>query len=150
MDAAPTARHAAARQATGHPPPTLDWRDPNAPATVRAHLRSSVPLGITHAPPWVRTAAPHAQRTASSNANITIDTFFASAGSATGCATSGRRAAARFRGKHVGFAHMDYFASFNVYDTTGTKRVQLVHGHCARARSSTASTAPTSKGHGGG
>ena len=34
----------AARQATGHLPlPTLDWRDPNASATVRARMCSAFP-----------------------------------------------------------------------------------------------------------
>jgi len=133
----------AARQATGHLPlPTLDWRDPNASATVRAHLRSSVPLRITHAPPWVRAALlPLTQRTASSNANITIDTFYFPNLGRFGDWMRDEWAtralyAARFRGKYkAGFAHMDYFASFNVYYVyTGTKRVQLVPWYHSEAR----------------
>lgn len=142
----------------GHLPlTTIDWRHNDASSLVRQHLRTSTPLRITNAPTWVRKAllkltrvTPQVSETPSTLASrttskpsstISIQTsYFPSLG------PFGKHMrtkwnmltiyAARFSGTYkTGFAHMDFFASYNVYYVfEGKKRVQMIPWYHSESR----------------
>ena len=143
--------------AKGHLPLTsIDWHQGDASSVVRQHLRSSTPLRITNVPPWVREALfkltpPQVSETSSALASRTIPpepasrisiqtSYFPSLG------PFGKHMrthwnlsaiyAARFSGTYTtGFAHMDFFASYNVYYVfEGTKRVQMIPWYHSESR----------------
>ena len=136
---------------------SIDWRQSDASSVVRQHLRTSTPLRITNAPPWVREALltlTHAppkvsetpltlttRATPETSSTISIKTsYFPSLG------PFGEHMrtywnlltiyAARFSGTYkTGFAHMDFFASYNVYYVyTGKKRVQMIPWYHSESR----------------